>query len=231
MVWNYRTVRFRLALASLVAFALVTVLVAIHWSPLARLDRAISAWARRFGRAHSVWIDAWAVITHTGDTLPLLVLGGAAIVLLLVRRRPLDAAIVLVVPIVVQLIALGIRILLARHRPVDPFTLTSGLSYPSGHTLHSMVAALLAVHLLKNDPQKRAVAWLLGTLAGLIGISRVLLLAHWPTDVVGGWLLALGVGLLLPDVIATVAGRRTPSRPPPSPAAPHIPEGPAPPTR
>ena len=231
MVWNYRTVRFRLAIAALVAFVLVTVLVGIHWSPLARLDRAISGWARRFGHAHPIWIDTWGVITHTGDTLPLLVLGAAAIILLLASLRPADAVTVLVVPIVVQLITIGVRILLARHRPVDPFTPTDGFSYPSGHTLHSMVAVLLAVHLLKNDPQRRAVAWLLGSFAGLIGISRVLLLAHWPTDVVGGWLLALGVGLLLPDVIATVAGRRTPSRPPPSPAAPHIPEGPAPPSR
>jgi undecaprenyl-diphosphatase len=231
MVWNDRTVRFRLAIASLLVFVLVTVLVGVHWSPVARLDRAISAWARRFGGAHPSWIDAWGVITHTGDTLPLSVLGGAAIILLLVSRRPLDAATVLVVAVVVQVITLGIRILLARHRPVDPFTPTSGLSYPSGHTLHSTVAVLLAVHLLKNDPQRRAVAWLLGSFAGLIGVSRVLLLAHWPTDVVGGWLLALGLGLLLPDVIATVAERRTPSRPPPSPAGPHTPEGPAPPSR
>jgi hypothetical protein len=145
MVWNYRTVRFRLAIAALLAFVLVTVLVGVHWSPLARLDRAISGWARRFGRAHPIWIDAWGVLTHTGDTLPLLVLGGAAIILLLVARRPLDAAVVLLVPLAVQLITLGIRILLARHRPVDPFTPTSGFAYPSGHTLHSTVAVLLVV--------------------------------------------------------------------------------------
>ena len=222
MLWNDRTVRFRLAIAFLVAFVLVTVLVGIHWSPLARFDRAVSADARRFGRAHSIWIDAWRVITHTGDTLPLLVLGGAAIILLLVSRRPVDAATVLAVPLVAQLLTLGVRVLVGRHRPVDPFTPTSGLSYPSGHTLHSAVAVLLAVHLLKTSP-KRAVAWLLGTLAALIGTSRVVLLAHWPSDVAGGWLLALGAGLLLPDAIATVAARRTRWRPPPSPAAPRSP--------
>jgi len=230
MLWNDRTVRFRLALACLVAFVLVTVLVASHWSPLARLDRAISAGARRFGRAHSVWLDSWRVVTHAGDTLPLLVLGAAAIILLLVARRPVDAAKVLAVPVILQLLTIGVRVLVGRHRPVDPFTPVSGLSYPSGHTLHSAIAVLLAVHLLKTSP-KRAMAWLLGSLAVLVGISRVVLLAHWPSDVAGGWLLALGVGLLLPDAIATAAARRTPSPPSPSPAAPRSRPAPDPPPR
>jgi membrane-associated phospholipid phosphatase len=240
MLWDDRPVRFRLAIASLLAFVLVTVLVAGHWSRLARLDRAISAWARRSGQAHSIWIDAWRVVTHCGDTVPLVVLGGAAVILLLASLRPLDAAVVVAVPLVTQALTLLVRVLLARHRPVDPFTPTSGFSYPSGHTVHSTVAVLLAVHLLRNSRERRSVAWLLGSLAALIGASRVLLLAHWPTDVVGGWLLALGVGPLLlagADVLerrgvtATGAVRRMRSRPPPSSAAPHNRQEPDPPTR
>ena len=239
MLWDDRPVRFRLAIASLAAFILVTALVAGHWSPLARLDRAASAWARRLGRGHSIWIDAWRVVTHTGDTVSLLVLGGAAAILLLASLRPLDAAVVVAVPLVTQLLTVLVRVLLARHRPVDPFTPASGLSYPSGHTVHSTVAVLLAVHLLRHG-ERRAVAWLLGSLAALIGISRVLLLAHWPTDVLGGWLLVLGVGPLLlagadrlerRGVTATGAVRRMRSRPPPSPAAPNSPPAPDPPTR
>jgi undecaprenyl-diphosphatase len=235
MLWNDRNVRFRLALGSLAAFALVTALVAVRWAPLARFDLTVSAWARRNGTAHPAWVTVWRAITHMGDTLPLLILGGVAVVLLLASLRPIDAATVVVVPIVLQLAAIAVRLALARHRPVDPFTPTSSYAYPSGHTLHSAVTVLLAVHLLRNVPRKRIIAVVLGTLAALVGISRVMLLAHWPTDVVGGWLLTLGlVPLLLAaagclerrGVTATGAARRIRPRRRPSPGAPDSPAAP-----
>ncbi len=235
-----RMMRVRIAVGALVAFLALTVLVATRWAPLARLDLDVSAWARRVGGAHPVWVEGWRVVTHMGDTLPLLILGGVAIVLLLASRRPIDAAAIVVVAGVAQLIALAVRLPLARPRPVDPFTPVSSYAFPSGHTLHSMLAVLLAVYLLRDHPRRRAVAWLLGSVAVLIGVSRVVLLAHWPTDVLGGWLLAFGVAPLLlagadqlkrSGVTARGDAPRISSPPPPSPEAPHNPPAPDPPTR
>jgi membrane-associated phospholipid phosphatase len=217
-------VRIAIRVGALVAFVVLTVLVATRWAPLVRLDLAVSAWARRVGRAHPVWVDAWRVVTHVGDTLPLLVLGVAAVLLLVASLRPIDAAAIVVVSGAAQLIALAVRLAIARDRPVDPFTPVSSYAFPSGHTLHSMVAAVLAVYLVQDHPQRRAVAWLLGSVAVLIGVSRVMLLAHWPTDVLGGWLLAFGVASVLlagadrrqrSGVAATAIGP-PPSAPPPS---------------
>ena len=55
-----------------------------------------------------------------------------------------------------------------------------------------LVAVLLLwPHLAKRGRALVAVA--AAAVAVLVGVTRVVLLAHWPTDVLGGWLLALAV--------------------------------------
>jgi membrane-associated phospholipid phosphatase len=70
-------------------------------------------------------------------------------------------------------------------------------SFPSGHSTYSM-AFVLALILLNLDSPKRP--WLLG-LGGLfvlcIGASRVYLGVHFPSDILGGWLLAIAWALSL----------------------------------
>jgi undecaprenyl-diphosphatase len=65
------------------------------------------------------------------------------------------------------------------------------LSFPSGHAMVSAVTYLtLGALLAQVQGRKRLKAYILGlavVLTGLIGISRVYLGVHWPTDVVAGW--------------------------------------------
>ncbi len=62
-------------------------------------------------------------------------------------------------------------------------------SFPSGHTLTAFTAAAIIV---LSPRRSRPLAVLVLTLASLAGLSRVAVGAHWPTDVVagfiGGWL-------------------------------------------
>ena len=60
-------------------------------------------------------------------------------------------------------------------------------SFPSGHTLHAVCFATLAV------AQFPELGWVLWPLAGLIALSRVVLGLHYPTDVAAG--AAIGFGL------------------------------------
>ena len=93
-------------------------------------------------------------------------------------------------------------------------------SFPSGHATDSAavciaIALVLAVFVLRR-PITRIVSLVAGaSLAGAIGTSRLILGVHWPSDVLAG--LALGVGVSLAVTItAALVARLTP--PPPEPA-------------
>ncbi len=65
-------------------------------------------------------------------------------------------------------------------------------SFPSGHSMMAAVAYLtLGVLISRALPERRQKAYVLGiaiTLTILVGVSRVYLGVHWPTDVAAGWL-------------------------------------------
>ena len=72
-------------------------------------------------------------------------------------------------------------------------------SFPSGHS--AMAAAVfltLATVVASVEPRRRTKALIYALAVGLVvavGVSRVYLGVHWPTDVLGGW--ALGTGWAL----------------------------------
>ena len=91
------------------------------------------------------------------------------------------------------LVSLVLKSLFERPRPelvpraADILT----ASFPSGHSMLSAVVYLtLGALLARSQPRKRLKAYflLLGLLLTLmIGVSRVYLGVHWPTDVLAGW--------------------------------------------
>lgn len=69
-----------------------------------------------------------------------------------------------------------------------------GYSFPSGHSMNSAIAYGSAARCLK-----RRWAWITAAaLILLVGLSRVALGVHFPTDVAAGWLLGAAVALLIP---------------------------------
>ncbi len=96
-----------------------------------------------------------------------------------------------------------LKLVLRRKRPKAAYVtrqiLFDTFSFPSGHAAGSVVSFGL-LGLLLIDAGYLSVSLIIGSflpLLLLIGISRVFLQAHYPSDVVGGWLLGLiGLGFI-----------------------------------
>ncbi len=104
-----------------------------------------------------------------------------------------------------------------RLRPHDQDHLVAVQSYafPSGHSANSMLVWLGIALLCVEGPRARKAA-IAGALlfAFLVGLSRPTLGVHWPSDVVGGWALALFWLLLLSRLAGVpLHGPGTPAAP------------------
>ena len=96
------------------------------------------------------------------------------------------------------------KLFFARARPAlsEQLTPAPGYSFPSGHAMGS-AAFFLALYLLVAQlaPRWRTLAGVLAALFTLgIGVSRLVLQVHYPSDVLAGWALSaawvLGVNLI-----------------------------------
>jgi len=95
------------------------------------------------------------------------------------------------------ILAYGLKSAFDRPRPdiVPHFSDVYSSSFPSGHSLMSAVVYLTLGSLLTNlVTSTRLKCYFLGVaafLALLVGLSRVAMGVHYPSDVVGGWCLGL----------------------------------------
>jgi undecaprenyl-diphosphatase len=155
----------------------------------ARWDNAAARW----GAAHTTGLaeDVVGVVTRLGSTPVIFVLCvGVAIVeyrRIPTRAVPIFLATVLVSELLVNNV---IKVAVGRERPnVARLVQANGFSFPSGHTAASAAAYAAIALVLGRRRSRRTRALLAGAAGGItvaVATSRVLLGAHWLTDVFAG---------------------------------------------
>jgi undecaprenyl-diphosphatase len=150
------------------------------------------------------WLELSAIDLSAlgGFTLQWL-LGGAALVFLLYIHKRAEAAWLGASAIGASLLNMTIKLELHRARPqiVPHLTMVDNASFPSGHAMIS-AAILLTIGAMVSETVKSTGARVYimsfaGLLVFLIGVSRLYLGVHWPTDVLAGWCLGAVWALLV----------------------------------
>lgn len=90
---------------------------------------------------------------------------------------------------------LGLKNIFTRERPtILRLIEETGFSYPSGHAMGSMAfygSIIVIVKNLKIDKKyKYIINSILGFIILMVGISRIYLGVHYPSDILGGWLIS-----------------------------------------
>lgn len=191
----------RAAVRSALVLGLCSVLllvpVRVEWHPLISVDGDISHTMHRWAVAAPDVTQACRILTDwVWDPLTMRLLGAAVAVWLVWRYAAWWTAGWLVVTSALgTLLQQGLKAWVGRARPVwpDPVDSAHYAAYPSGHALTATVVFGLLLWLLHRHGVGRVV-WRTALAVAVVsvvgvGLTRVWLGVHWPSDVLGGWLL------------------------------------------
>lgn len=140
------------------------------------------------------WLEeAVRDITGLGSMIVLLLVTGAVVFYLLLIRKSREALVVLVAVGGGQILSSLLKLGIDRPRPelVSHLVHVQTLSFPSGHAMMAAVTYLtLGTMLAGIVPGRVTKTYVLGVamlITLLVGVSRVYLGVHWPSDVLAGW--------------------------------------------
>jgi len=176
-----------------------------------RLDVATLDWMA--GHTSATGLRVFTLITHLGDipVIPVIAIAGAWV--LWHQRHRLVLVCWLSAFLGGVLVNRLLKLLIHRSRPLRVLH-ESSFSFPSGHTMaatigYGMLAYVMATYWRPRGVKRRVLYIIAAILALAVGVSRIYLGMHFPTDVIGGF--AAGTAWVAICVTGTRIARETPA--------------------
>lgn len=174
------------AVLGLAGFVLLTAIVMSKVT--IPFDQPVLAFAQGLG-----WTGVWQALSDSAN-LPLIVIGLGIVIWLFATKRRREAVIVLFMLAAVTIGSEGVKELVARPRPLgtDPKIPGVVYSFPSGHVLEALtILGIITIRGWRSSRPRAVrltlvivvIVWVL-----LVGLARMALSEHYPSDVLAGLL-------------------------------------------
>lgn len=197
----------------LVFFVILTTLVATRLT--VEQDQAISRYVSGNPPASDLISMLIIAVTSLGDVVTLVII---SVVLSIIRRTRRQGLILLITILLTVILLTYIKPVVARDNPdyPSPFILSNNskgfviegdtlsplsrdYSYPSNHVAISTAFAFIVGYSL--DKKSRIAGWLIWGFPLIVALTRILLIQHYVTDAIGGFLFGLVISIIMSNVM------------------------------
>jgi membrane-associated phospholipid phosphatase len=199
-----------LAVAGLCLLLLVVVWAAATHSPLLRLKDAVALHEFTLLDRPSVE-SVGSFLLHLLEPLLFTIWGAALVLVAIARGRPRVAAVAAALLALAPLTSETLKPLLAHPHVAFGGTRIGAASWPSGHATSALTLVLCAV--LVAPARRRPLVAAIGACFALaVGIALLVLAWHMPSDVIGGYLVAILWTALAVAYLRFADSRRPPAQ-------------------
>ena len=178
---------------ALLLFVALGYMVKFYPEALTGFDSNIQTWVR--GGLPAGLTRFFKTITMLGNTPVQAIIAIVAVIWLYLRQYKSEAIFVGASGLLASILIVSLKYIYQRQRPsITHLVHASGYSFPSGHSLGILgaIAIVLAQRLEKKE-SKIVVYAINGLLIFLVGLSRIYVGVHYPTDVLAGFTLAFAL--------------------------------------
>ena len=181
----------------------------------AEMDLAISLYVSGIQPNSDLISKLTIGVTSLGDVVTLVII---SIVLSIIRRTRRQGLILLITILLTVILLTYIKPIVARDNPSypSPFMLSNtskgfviegdtlsplsrDYSYPSNHVAISTAFAFIIGYTLNK--KSRTTSWLIWGFPFIVALTRILLIQHYVTDAIGGFLFGLIVSIIMSNIM------------------------------